>query len=102
MHFLTAFTNELEKVAASSGAMRGLASLIGRGMGSKIGKGVALGGSGALGGAALGLSKGKRTGYEEGTGDVAQVAQKALNIGRQQGAQIGYQYAMQQVKGQQR
>lgn len=100
MHFLTAFTDELTKVAASTGAMGGLMALAKRGLSSKAALGAGLAGAGAIGGGALGLSKGRRTGYDEGTGDVSQVAQKALQIGRQQGAQIGYQYAMQQIKGQ--
>ena len=98
MHFLSAFTDELTKVAASAGAMSGLADLARRAIGSNIGKGALVGTGAAVGGGALGLAKGRRTGYEEGTGDVSQVAQKALQIGRQQGAQIGYQYAMQQMK----
>lgn len=98
MHFLTAFTNELTKVAASSGAMHGLMDLARRAIGSNIGKGAVLAGGSMIGGGAIGLAKGRRKGYDEGTGDVGQVAQKALQIGRQQGAQIGYQYAMQQMK----
>lgn len=100
MHFLNAFTDELTKVAASSGAMRGLFDMAKKGLGSNIGKGSMLAGGSLVGGGAIGLSKGRRTGYDEGTGDVEVVAQKALQIGRQQGAQIGYQYAMQQMKGQ--
>ena len=100
MHFLTAFTDELTKVAASSGALHGMMEMAGRAVKSKAAKGGAIAAAGGLGGAALGLAKGKRKGYEMGTGDVGDVAQKALQIGRQQGAQIGYQYAMQQMKGQ--
>jgi len=99
MNFLPAFANELTKVAASSGAMHGLMGLVGRAMHSKAAKGLAVGGVGALAGGALGLAGGKRAGYSQGTNDVTDVAQKALQIGRQQGAQIGYQYAMQQLKG---
>jgi hypothetical protein len=100
MNFLNAFTDELTKVAASGGAMHGFLDVVKRGLGSNVGKGAIVGGGAAIGGGALGLAKGRRTGYDEGTGDVAQVAQKALQIGRQQGAQIGYQYAMQQMKAQ--
>lgn len=100
MHFLSAFTDELTKVAASSGALHGLMDMIGRGLKSNVAKGAILGGGAALGGGALGLAKGKRVGYDQGTGDVADVAQRALQIGRRQGAQLGYQYAMQQMKGQ--
>jgi hypothetical protein len=99
MHFLNAFTDELTKTAASEGAMRGLIGLVRRGLSSGPARAAGLLGAGALGGAAVGIAKGRRKGYDEGTGDVAQVAQKALMIGRQQGAQIGYQYAMQQMKG---
>lgn len=99
MHFMNAFADELTKVAASEGAMHGLLGLVRRGLGSNIGKGAIIGGGSAIGGGALGLAKGRRKGYDEGTGDVAQVAQKAMQIGRQQGAQIGYQYAMQQMRG---
>ena len=99
MHFLNAFTDELTKVAASSGAMHGLMDLARRAIGSNVGKGAIVGTGGLIGGGAIGLSKGRRKGYDEGTGDVGMVAQKAMAIGRQQGAQIGYQYAMQQMKG---
>jgi hypothetical protein len=102
MHLLSAFTDELTKVAMSGGAMHGLKDMVSRAVQSKLGKGLAVGGAGVVGGGALGLSRGKRSGYDQGTGDVAVVAQKALQIGRQQGAQIGYQYAIQQMKGQQK
>jgi len=98
MPFLYAFTQELTKVAASSGAMRGFANMAKKVMGSNVGKGALAVGAGGAGGAALGLAKGKRSGYERGTEDVSVVATRALQVGRQQGAQIGYSYAMQQMK----
>jgi hypothetical protein len=89
-----------EKNAAAPGRFKGLLSMVSKAMSSKAAKGAAVAGAGALGGGALGLSQGKRTGYDQGTDDVGVVAQKALQIGRQQGAQIGYQYALQQMKNQ--
>ena len=98
MNFINAFNDELTKVAASPKAWSGIANMARRFLSSGAGKGALAVGAGAIGGGALGLAKGKRSGYDSGTEDVGAVAQKALQIGRQQGAQIGYQYAMQQLK----
>jgi len=102
MNFISAFNDELTKVAASPKAWGGIANLARRFLSSGAGKGAIAVGAGALGGGALGLAKGKRSGYDAGTEDVGAVAQKALQIGRQQGAQIGYQYALQQLKQKQK
>lgn len=98
MSFIPSFANELTKVAVSPGARRGLMNMLRSAAGSKVGKGAAIAGLGILGGGSLGVAKGRNTGYEMGTSDVANVAQKALAIGRQQGAQIGYSYAMKQMQ----
>lgn len=88
------------KTAGISSRMKGMSAAVGKLMKSRAAQGATLAGAGVVGGGSLGLAKGKRSGYDQGTDDVGAVAQKALAIGRQQGAQIGYQYAIQQMKGQ--
>lgn len=97
MYKLAGFNDELYKMAKSPGAMAGLKNMMGRILGSRIAKGGIVLGGGALGGSALGLASGRKKGYEMGTKDVEDVALQALQVGRQQGAQMGYQYAMQEM-----
>lgn len=102
MNFMRGFQDELVKVA-SPGAGR-LARMMrfgrpaaqtapsaGRGVAKMLGLGAAAG----VGGAALGSSKGKQKGYDEGTNDVMEVAQKARMLGRKEGV-MAYHTALQE------
>ncbi|MBP9824080.1 MAG: hypothetical protein KBF21_07650 [Thermoanaerobaculia bacterium] len=102
MNFMRGFANEIVKTAAP-GAGR-LAKMMRFGRQAKpdlkpasrgIGKMLALGGGAAVGGAALGARKGKEKGYDEGTSDVMDVAQKARMLGRKEGV-MAYHQALQE------
>lgn len=103
MSAIYGFADEvLTKVGAAGGlreAMRAALPRLRRGATSKGAiKGLALGGGGAAIGGAVGKKKGEEEGYEEGTSDLMDVAQRARQIGRREGAAL-YHRAMIQRMG---
>jgi hypothetical protein len=82
----------------TAGRMQMLAQAAGRLAKSPLARGAAIAGTGVAAGGAVGLAGGRRVGYDQATDDVGAVAEKALMIGRQQGAAIGYQYALRQAQ----
>jgi hypothetical protein len=59
-----------------------------------LAKGLALGGGAAAGGGLLGMSQGKKKGYESGTDQMIGVAQQARQLGRREGV-LAYHQALQ-------
>lgn len=109
MNFFNGFADELMKTAGRNGRFGGVlkalrmgkstghaAKDVRSGMGLARGAAIAggAGGLGALGGELFGKKKGKEKGYEEGTSDVEEVAQRARNLGRQEGV-LAYHQALQ-------
>jgi|SRR5690606_9759192 len=106
MYFLRGFSNELAKTAGPSlGRLARAARLARRGneaakgaRGLSLGKGALLtggvGAASAAGGAAAGKKRGERKGYEQGTADVGEIAERARLIGRREGI-LAYHQALQ-------
>lgn len=109
MAFLDGFADEMIKTARG-----GILSLLRRGASKapkgrrarravagrtpgkmSVGKGILLAGGGSAGGVALGSSRGRKKGYEEGTGDVMDVANRARILGRREGV-LAYHRALMQ------
>jgi hypothetical protein len=101
MYRMQGFADELQKMAADPRAPGGLKNMLLRAMQSRPAKAGLMLGAGGLAGGTLGLSSGRKKGYEAGTSNVEQVAVEALQMGREQGAQAGYQFAMDQIMGKQ-
>lgn len=102
MNFMRGFSDELTKCAAGgmgrmARAMRfGKKTAPGAGhAGLGLGKALALAGVGAAGAGAIGAKAGKEKGYESGTSDVMDVAQRARMLGRREGV-MAYHTALQQ------
>lgn len=107
MHFLRGFTDELTKTAAPGigrlsrvmrMARRGEHAAASGARGMSLGKGLAIAGGSAAGAGALGeilgARHGKKKGYEEGTSDTMDVAQRARQLGRREGV-MAYHEALQ-------
>ena len=65
-----------------------------------LGKGLAMAGAAGAGGAAIGSSRGKKKGYQEGAEDVMDVAQRARMLGRREGVMAYHQALMQRHRQQ--
>jgi len=107
MAFIDGFMDEMTKTARGGlsrllrrSVRKGTAPTKVRSAGKmSVGKSVLLGAGGTAGGMAVGSTRGKKKGYEAGTGDVMDVAQRARMVGRKEGV-LAYHRALMQHRRQ--
>jgi hypothetical protein len=103
MPFLTAFTDELTKVAAgpSFAALRRLTALAKTPAALKVGKGAVIGGGGAAAGIYAGSKSGRKKGQQAGTKNMDEGMRRAYKMGIQRGAMAMRQAIVKQMGRQQ-